>query len=186
MRRSLTDDEFDSTIFGAQRYAWRWEQQPAYEIGYETTQLEAFLAGQPQIPTDNPDMVDYLGRVRQMYFGEHRNIGRVRVVEEPPTDYQRWLRWMDQWNRAAGEDIHYLSRTVLKQMGPPPFEPDADWWLVDGEKLLIMRFAQDGSGRRLGVEMVTDEPVIKLARLWRLAVISWAAEEESSLLPAAA
>jgi hypothetical protein len=93
---------------------------------------------------------------------------------------------MDQWSRAAGEDIHYLPRTVLEQMGPPPFEPDADWWLIDGEKLLLMRFAPDGSGRRVETELVVDEPVVKLARLWRLAVISWAAEEESSPLPAAA
>jgi hypothetical protein len=41
----------------------------------------------------------------------------VRVVETPPTDYQRWMRWMDRWNRAAGEDIKYLSRANARKAG---------------------------------------------------------------------
>jgi hypothetical protein len=185
MRRRLTDDEFDQQIFGAQRYAWRWEQQPAYEVGYETEKLAAFLAGRPETPTDNPDMVSYLDAVQAM-TADGRRLGRVRVVDDPPTGYQRWLRWMDQWSRAAGEEIHYLSRTLLRQMGRPPVEPDTDWWLIDGEKLIIMRFAPDGSGRRLEAELVIDEPEVRLARLWRLAVVSWAIDEETASLPAAA
>jgi len=86
---------------------------------------------------------------------------------------------MDQWNIAAGEEIHYLTRGLLHQMGRPPVEPDADWWLIDSEKMIVMRFAEDGSGRRTETELWIDEPEIRLARLWRLAVISWAAEEES-------
>lgn len=185
MRRRLTDDEFDNEIFGAQQYAWRWEQQPAYEIGYESDKLAAFLAGRPETPTDNPGMVGYLDAVRAM-VRSGRRIGRVRVIDEPPTGYQRWLRWMDRWNIEAGEEIHYLSRGLLRQMGRPPVEPDADWWLIDGEKLIIMRFAPDGSGRRIEAELVADEPEIRLARLWRLAVVSWAAEEESVPLRTAA
>ncbi len=186
MRRIPTDHEFEATIFGARRYAWRWEQQPQYEIGHERAQLDAFLAGRPERPGDNPDMAQYFASVRTMVRTRGVQLGRVRVVEQPPTDYQRWLHWVDRWNREAGEEIHYLPRWVLRQMGAPPFAPSADWWLIDGEVLLIMSYAADGSGRRTGVELLADEPEVRLARLWRLAVVSWAIEMEHAPLIAAA
>jgi hypothetical protein len=190
MRRALTDQEFEEHIFDAQRYAWRWEQQPHYWIGYEQDKLDAFLAGAPEIPDDNPDMVAWLDQIRKLRAAGVL-VGRVRVIEEPPTDYQRWLLWMDRWNTAAGEEIHYLPRWVLQQMGRPPFAPTADWWLIDGERLLIMNYAPDGSGRRIppgtrtGIELIADEPEVHQARLWRLAAISWAREEETVLSSAA-
>lgn len=185
MRRSVTDDEFESQLFGARRYAWRWEQQPAYEVADERAQLDAFLAGHPGPPPDEPG--GYLSLVRQMVHERGVTLGRVRVVEQPPTDYQRWLRWVDRWNREAGEDIHYLPRPVLQQMGRPPFAPASDWWLIDGEQLLIINYVPGGLGRRAGsIELVTGEPEVKLARLWRLAVVSWAIEEERVSLPVAA
>jgi hypothetical protein len=185
MRRLLDDNEFDARIFGARQYAWRWEQQPAYEIGYESKKLAAFLAGRRESPLDNPGMVDYLNQVRRMTLSGRR-LGRVRVLDEPPTGYQLWLQWMDRWSRAAGEEIHYLSRSLLRQMGRPPVEPDADWWLIDGEQLIIMRYSADATGRRTETELLFDEPEIRLARLWRLAVVSWATEEERATVPFAA
>ncbi len=190
MRTSLTDAEFEAAIFAAQHYAWRWEQQPCYWIGHEQAKLDAFLAGTPESPDDNPDMTAWLGQVRRL-TAAGVCVGRVRVIEQPPTDYQRWLRWMDRWSIAAGEEIHYLPRWVLRQMGQPPFAPAADWWLIDDDQLLIMNYLPDGSGRtappgtRTSVELLVDEPELRLARLWRLAAISWAREEETTM-PAAA
>ena len=191
MRSSLTDDQFDEEIFGAERYAWRWEQQRQYEIGHELSDFEEFLDGHPRVPTENSSMAWYYDRIQALTRAAGVEVGRVRVVDSPPTDYQRWRSWMDRWNREAGEEILYLPRQVLHQMGGPPFAPHADWWLIDGERLLLMHFAPDGSGRRvppgtrLETELVVDEPEVHLARLWRLAAISWAREEETSL-PAAA
>lgn len=183
MRQPLTLEEFNTEIFSAQRYAWRWEQQQTYLVEREQGQVAAFLAGHPIPPTDNPSMVAYLNRVHRMVRIEGRQLGRVRIIDEPATGYQRWLQWIDGWARAAGEDIHYLSRPVLQQMGRPPVEPDDDWWLIDGERLLVLRFE---ASRLIQLELVIDEPEIRLARLWRLAVISWAREEESTAAPAAA
>lgn len=177
MRRTLTEKEFVDEIFGAQSYAWRWEQQPTYWIGYEQTRVQAFLDGRLDAAVDHPRRSEYLGSVRRL-TAQGRRLGRVRVVDQPATGYQRWLQWMDVDARAAGEDIHYLARPVLQMMGHPPFEPSADWWLVDGERLLVLRF--DDEGRCTSRELIVDEPEVRLARLWRLAVISWAAEEETA------
>lgn len=184
MRRDLTDPELDAHIFAARRYAWRWEQQPVYFIGHEQAKVDAFLAGRPESPLDNKDMAAFYSAVTTLTHTHGVAVGRVRVVDEPATDYQRWLEWMDQFNRQAGEVIHHLPRPLLRQMGRPPFEPDADWWLIDGEKILLMHYAPDGSGRRVPpgtrtkVELIEGGPEVRLARLWRLAVVSWAIEAE--------
>ncbi len=183
MRCAVTDDQFEQEIFSAKRSAWRWEQQRIYDIGSEQDDFQAFLAGQPRPPS--PDLAGYYRQVRSMTRAGIA-IGRVRIVDTPLTDYQRWRNWMDHWNREAGEDIHYLSRPLLRQMGRPPFQPDADWWLVDGERLLIMEYAVDLSGRAIKTTLLVGEPEVRLARLWRLAVVSWAVEEELAPLPAAA
>lgn len=176
MRTTLTEEQVRDEILGARNYAWRWEQQPTYWVGRERDRVQAFLDGRREPPTANPHGTRWLNTVHAM-VAAGRRLGRVRVIDTPPSGYQQWLQWNSQWARAAGEDIHYLSRPLLRQLGRPPIEPDADWWLIDGERLVVMRF--DDSGRLTETELFVDEPQVRLARLWRLAVISWAVEEET-------
>ena len=169
MRRDLSDDEFERSLSIARHSLWRWEQQPAYWVGYERQQFDEFLAGRPRPPTEAPDLANWMNQVAEQ-TGQGMTIGRVRIVDDPITDYQRWMRWMDRWNRAAGEVIDYLGRPRLDRIGPPPFAPAADWWFVDEERLVIMHF--DGTYRRVGAEVLVDEPEIKLAGRWRDVVIA--------------
>lgn len=173
MRRTLTDDvlgtEFEQAIYAATRSLWRWEQQPAYWVGYENAAFEAFLTGKPQPPAEMPHLHGYLNRIAQMTAAGVA-VGRVRVVDEPIPDYQRWMRWLDPWNREAGETIDYLPRARLVEIGPPPFEPAADWWFVDDQRLLLMHF--DDTHRRVKVELLENEPEIELAKQWRDLVVA--------------
>lgn len=160
MRRPITEDEFFHRIAAVERSAWRWEQQPAYEIGYERQQFEDFLAGRPAPLTDNPELRGWMQLVAQQ-VSEGKTFGRVRVVDDPPTDYQRWVRWGDQWNREAGETIDYLTRSAALAAGLPASGGD-DWWLLDDATLMVTH--HDSQGRIVGKELLVDEPEVDQAR----------------------
>jgi hypothetical protein len=93
-----------------------------------------------------------------------RTVGRVRVHQDPPTDYQRWERWLGQWNAAAGESIRYLTRGQAHEIGLLPDAGDEDWWLYDDTRLLVMRFA---GSRRVQNEVITDRAIVRRACKWR-------------------
>jgi hypothetical protein len=158
MRRTLTDNgpgtEFWQAFETFERSAWRFEQQPAYFIGYEHQQFDDFLAGHPTPPTENPELGDWMRQVAG-HVAAGRTVGRVRIVDEPITDYQRWMRWMDRWNREAGETIDYLSRSDAYRTGLLPAAGQHDWWLFDDLRLVLMYF--DDKGVRVRAELVENE-----------------------------
>lgn len=168
MRRTLTDDgadsEFEQQFRMMTRSAWRWEQQPVYEVSGEQGNVNAFLAGHPEDPMDDPFVAQWMHQVA-IETAAGKTIGRVRIIEEPPTDYQRWELWLDRWNTEAGETIDYLNRSQLAGVGRPSFAPDSDWWLFDDERLAVMHF--DSAGVRIMVELLVGEPEILLALQWR-------------------
>jgi hypothetical protein len=110
--------------------------------------------------------------------------GRVRIVDTPPTDYQRWMQWMDRWNGEAGEEILYLTRQGAREAGIiPQIGPD-DWWLFDDERLVVMR--HDGDGRRIQAELFMNEPEVEQALQWRERTIRAAREEAKRHVESAA
>jgi hypothetical protein len=161
MRHLITEDEFLEQVRSFGRTAFHFEAQPAYAIGIEQADLERFLVGDPVQPTDSDLLRPWLERVAHLR-AEGKRIGRVRVLEEPPTDYQRWLLWATPCNVAVGEDILYIPRSKAERIGLPL---DHDWWLLDGERVLITWFTADGEIRE---KVFTDEPgdVVR-HRAWR-------------------
>lgn len=178
MRRTLTDagpeTEFWQQLRNYESSAWRFEQQRKYDIGYEELQFQAFLAGTPESPLENADLGAWMRQVAAQ-TADGRSIGRVRIVDSPITDYQRWMAWMDRWNREAGEQIDYLPRSALTQIQPAPFG-DADWWLFDegtlGARVMIMHF--DERGYRRLVELETDPAQVAAAVAFRKRVVQLA------------
>lgn len=163
MRTHLDDDDFEHRLATVRRSAWRWEQQPVYALGHEDTMLEAFRAGRPQLPTQNPGMRGWLRQVREQTQAGVA-VARVRVLDVPPTDYQRWLLWSERWNVEAGERIGYISRAELAGLPPQPFGT-ADWWLLDEEAVALMPF--DSHGHREPGELITDPLEVAAAVEWR-------------------
>lgn len=178
MRRTLTDGspgtEYWDELASFRSSAWRFEQQPAYYVGYEREQFDKFLAGHPDPPDENDDLRDWFNQTRQ-HVGAGRTVGRVRIVDEPITDYQRWMHWMDRWNREAGETIQYLSRRAATEAGILPAAGNTDWWLLDDHRLVLMHF--DDEYRRIKAELLVDEPEVVQARRWRELAIAAAREE---------
>ena len=71
-----------------------------------------------------------------------RTVSRVRILAEPPTDYQRWQIWATPWHIAAGGGHPgYMARGAAEGIGLPL---PHDWWLLDDKRVLVMRFTDDG------------------------------------------
>lgn len=163
MRRTLTHDRdatFDQLLLDATTSLWRFEQQRSYHVDNETGLLTDFRHGTFTPPDEEPDLRAWFDQVRDWTQRAGIHVGRVRIVDEPPTDYQRWLRYVDRWNREAGEEIHYLPRwaitrgTAINGLLRQPFG-DSDWWLIDQKVAAIMH--RDAAGDLTEIE-VSDDP----------------------------
>jgi hypothetical protein len=164
MPTPITDAEFGHLLRTFQATAFRLELQPAYSEPTEHDTVARFLAGQPQPPTEVPELREWFNQVEAL-TSAGKSIRRVRVQEDPPTGYQQWERWIDQWNTDAGEHITYLTRQQARDLGLLPDAGDTDWWLLDDTLLILMRFASDGS--RVSTETTVDPDLIAQARAWR-------------------
>ena len=93
---------------------------------------------------------------------------RVRVLDEPPTTYQRWIITTTDANVAAGEDIRWLARRDAQAAGMPNY----DFYIFDENRVAIMRF--DAHGELTGIELDDDPAVVSehlayRARVWPVA-----------------
>jgi hypothetical protein len=161
MGKPINGDEFADLLRTFRRSAWRLETRPFYAESYEQADLKLYLAGTPR----QPDQLDWFRPwmeqvARQTAQG--KRIGRVRVQAEPPTGYQRWERYVGRWNAAAGEDIRYMSRSRAEQIGLPL---DHDWWLLDDDRVIAMRFA--AAGEIEAMELITGPGSVAAYLTWR-------------------
>lgn len=161
MPKPITGDEFGDLLRTFRRSAFRLEVQPSYAMSYERSDFEAFLAGDLRPPDAADWFKPWLEQVARL-SSEGKRISRVRVVAEPPTDYQRWERWVGQWNVRAGEDIRYLSRSTAERIGLPLL---IDWWLLDDSRAVAMRYS--GTGEFESADLVTDHGAINMYLEWR-------------------
>jgi hypothetical protein len=161
---TLTDPDFADLLRGFEHTAFRLELQPAYAEPEEAATLARFLADDPEPPTAVPGLRSWFEQVAEQTM-QGKRVERVRVHEDPPTDYQRWERWIGRWNTEAGERISYLTRKRAHQIGLLPAVGDRDWWLLDSRQLIIMTF--DSEGHRIHDELVTDPAIVVQACAWR-------------------
>lgn len=160
MGTQLTGEDFNSLFRFFRRTAWRLEVQPVYTVTEERESFEEFLAGEPRPWTEFPFFVAWLDQIRDL-TAQGRQVARVRVLDEPPSGYQRWEMWGGRYNIAAGEDIRYITRSHAVEIGLPVVD---DWWLFDSQRLATMRFSDEGEP--LGGEIVSDPEVVAEHRAW--------------------
>lgn len=162
--RPLADEDFIAEVLNFEHTAFRLELQPSYAEPYEDALFAAFLRGDAPSPVTVPGLRDWYEAI-----GEHVSHGgrieRVRVQEDPPTDYQRFERWLDRWNIKAGEVMRYMTRRQAHDIGLLPGAGRDDWWLLDSSRLIVMKF--DGGGHRVRNEIVTDPAEVVRACGWR-------------------
>lgn len=142
-----------------QHDAWRLEALDTYNIPAEHDEIAEYLRTGYVAPSPGWDTTV------QTAASRGANIGRVRLVGWPVTDYTRFEFAAYRHNQAAGEVIRLVDRRWLDDSWN--FAPD--FWLIDGEAWL-MRY--DRTGAWLGVDRVADPaPYVELrARIEPLAV----------------
>lgn len=163
-RRLLTEEEFGQALRSFEHTAFRLELQDAYTEPCEAELFSAFVAGDPFPATNVPQLRDWYANVAAR-VREGKRVERVRVQQEPPTAYQRFERWLDQWNLRSGEIMRYLTRERANGVGLLPAAGDCDWWLLDSGRLITMRF--DCEGHRIENELVTEPGIVLQACKWR-------------------
>jgi hypothetical protein len=103
-------------------------------------------------------MQDWL-RMIQEATAEGRRFARVRVVDLPMSDWNRYSYALAAHNIKAGEEIRYIGRDDAPDL------PGHDYWLFDSSKLVVMRF--DETDRFIGGESIEDPAEIVQANYWR-------------------
>lgn len=170
---TVTQDEY-AGMFAECTDAFRMEGERSYRTSpAEAEALAGFLAGKPEPPSAYPEWQSWLDQVCA-WTSVGKTIARVRIIDDPPTDYQRWsLLWCARWHRQAGENIVYLSRQMADDLGIPR----GDWWMFDHQHLVLIAFS--ATGEVAGKTLVTDPAVIARYRSWRSVAIRHAAMPEA-------
>ncbi|MBF9066570.1 DUF6879 family protein [Streptacidiphilus fuscans] len=154
----ITDASWLDLFDTFERAALRLETQPSYLVDAEQEEYAQFLAT-GAVEDEEPDR----RWRRQMRAARDtgRQVARVRLIDEPPADYQRFLIACNRFNDEDGEDIRYLNYRRADELDLPR----EDFWLFDDATLLRMRF--DELGRPLDKELVDNDPAAaKQARDW--------------------
>lgn len=135
----LDGEEWQRFFDGFERDAWRFEAQPTYTMPGERESLARFLCGEEKPAQHNARWHE---RVRG-FVSTGRSIGRVRIVREQLTDYQRYqFAWGIPGNIRAGEDIRVLDVT-RGDCGLPL--TGQDWWMFDESAVVHLNFRPDGT-----------------------------------------
>lgn len=153
----ITGDAFTDLFRQFEHTAYRLEVRTIYGVPEEDEPFQRFLAGEdPSTDWFEP----WLALMREQ-TSQGKRVERVRVVDEPPSDYLRFEIWGTPHNLAAGEDIRYLTRSRANELGLP----NEDTWLFDSKRLARLHF--DGQNRPLGASLHEDLAELVQYNYWR-------------------
>lgn len=145
----MNAEDFDALFDSVRLSVFRLEGLPAY-AGEEDDRLHAFYSGRP-LPERSVRTEPWLARIALTTITEGKTWLRVRVVDEPLTDFQRYQMEPYKESQAAGEQIRVVTRSALGDTGP-------DFWLLDAGDVrargVVMHYS--GDYRWLGADLVTD------------------------------
>lgn len=133
--------------------AWRLETRRGYATDRRSEKWARWKAGEDITADTASSWLDNVAAAR----AEGRRFGRVRIVDEPMTEGQRFLLTTSVANVAAGEDIRVLPRAEADRLNLPGH----DFWLFDSR--LVARFVFDEDDTTLGVVLSEDPAEIAAA-----------------------
>ncbi|MFE2561406.1 DUF6879 family protein [Streptomyces sp. NPDC059352] len=133
--------------------AWRLESRRGYASDRNSPAWALWKAG-GDVTAEPPNT--WRENVAQA-AAEGRRFERVRIVDEPLTEGQRFLLASGLGNVAAGEDIRNLPRAEAERLNLPAH----DFWLFDSR--LLARFVFDEDDTTLGVILSEDPAEIAAA-----------------------
>ncbi|MEU9570911.1 DUF6879 family protein [Streptomyces massasporeus] len=126
--------------------AWRLETRGGYASDREDPTYTEFV----ETGVITPDYDDEWSRNIRAQTAAGKTIGRVRIVDQPPTAGQLFLLTDAPRNAAAGEDMRYLWRRDAEAR----HLPTEDFWIFDSQ--LVARLNFDDDDVLLDVEVITE------------------------------
>lgn len=149
----MTPEDFDRLFDRFTATCVRLEALPVYDVDTdEVHDLKAWRDGTAR-PLRSILTDPWLARLAASTAGGKR-WSRVRVVSEPPTDYERWELTALAESQTVGEEVLVAHRADTGQV-------EEDFWLFDyglpSAQLVAMHY--DTAGRWQGAELV-DDPVL--------------------------
>ncbi len=136
----MTPEEFGQLFDGFTDSAFRLETLPSYNVGgQEAERIAAFRAGRPR-PERSVRTDPWLRRIA-LTSSAGKSWTRVRVLDDPPTDYEQYQLVGYQESQAAGDCIRIVARGQFPAHGP-------DFWLFDQStdhaQAVVMHYTPDG------------------------------------------
>ncbi|MEV0003067.1 DUF6879 family protein [Micromonospora sp. NPDC050980] len=166
-------DAFQRLFEDFEHAAFKLEVRRSYGLPSEDEPFQAFLAGADPGIEWLRSWLDLM----QTETSTGKTVERVRVIDEPPSDYLRFEMSVTPHNLAAGEDIRYLGRRRAAELALP----DYDFWLFDSRVVAFLHFTDDD---RFEGFTVTEEPAEVLRHCqWRDR--AWTRATRFAELPAA-
>jgi hypothetical protein len=163
--RWISFTEFDSMFTGLKHSAWRLETRRRYASDEATSTYAQFLAK----GNVDWDLNDSWCEERRQQRDLGKRFERVRILDTPPTEGQRYLLDNGRRNMAAGEDIRTLTRGKADHLQLPA----EDFWLFDSRVVAVLHF--DAADEMTGVELITNPvEILRYAQVreaaWHLAI----------------
>ncbi len=143
-------DEITHLFTDFEHTAWRLETRRGYASDRQSPKWGRWKNGE-DIACEPSDSWR-IGVSKQVAQGKRYE--RVRLVDNPPTEGQRFLLASGLGNVAAGEDIRNMWRADAVRLGLP----DHDFWLFDSRT--VVRFVIDADNVTLGVHVLEDPPSV--------------------------
>jgi uncharacterized protein DUF6879 len=147
----LSRTDFEALFDTFTTSAWRLETQPSYDEPEEREPLRRWLAGEPD---DLAWITDWWAWIRDI-TGSGKRFERVRVLYDPPSDYQRYeLGVLTPPAVEAGEEIRILPAARAHELNLP----DQDFWMFDDIRVAVLHFGADGVA---GAELIDDAAAVR-------------------------
>lgn len=154
----LGSDEFLALVSTFERSALRLESRSHTDIADERAEFTAFL--RDDLPYRRVSLPPAWTEIATRQAAAGRPIRRVRVMDHPLTDYNRYMIYTGRLNVRFGEDIRYLSRERANSLDLP----DHDFWVFDSRCVVDLRFTADG--RVVGRDLITHPAIVAEHESW--------------------
>ncbi|MET8611105.1 MULTISPECIES: DUF6879 family protein [Streptomyces] len=142
----ISFEEFDGMFTTLRHSAWRLETRRRYAWDEQQDTYREFLtAGRVDW-----DLKDAWCRERREQVALGKRFERVRILDEPPTEGQRYLLDNARRNTTAGEAIRVLTRSKADELQLP----GEDFWIFDARVVALLHF--NDADDMTGVELITN------------------------------
>lgn len=148
--RILDPGQFARLFENFQHSAWHLETRARYAVDEGTETYAQFVRGEaPAWDLNTPWSTTIRAKT-----SDGADVGRVRIVDNPPTTGQLYLLAHAQKNAALGEDVRNLWRMDAERVHLPA----EDFWIFDSHIVALCIF--DDNDNLTGAELITEPSAV--------------------------